>query len=74
MILIIVVWHLQVGHAEESETEVLLGSQQGLMTRISLADVSKQAGRTGKGLRVMKLNDGDNIVTVTPVFAQAGML
>ena len=44
------------------------------MTRISLADVSKQVSRTGKGLRVMKLNDGDNIVTVTPVFAQAGML
>ena len=67
-------WCVQVGHAEESETEVLLGSQQGQVTRISLADVNKHAGRTGKGLRVMKLNDGDSIVTVTPIFAQAGAL
>lgn len=55
------------GHAEGSDTEVLLGSEQGLMTRIALADVAAHKNKSGKGSRVMRLGQGDQVVTVTPV-------
>ena len=58
------------GHDEESETDVLLGSEQGLMTRISLNGINLHAGRLGKGSRMMKLKEGDRIVSVTPILAQ----
>ena len=60
----------QVGHAEGSDTEVLLGSEQGLMTRIALANVPAHKFRSGKGSIVMRLGEGDQVVTVTPVAQQ----
>ena len=59
----------QVGHGEGSETDVLLGSEQGLMTRIALDKVALHKGRAGKGMRLMKLKDGDSLQTVTPILA-----
>ena len=59
----------QVGHSEGSETDILLGSEQGLMTRISLGNIALHKGRAGKGMRVMKLKDGDSLQTVTPILA-----
>lgn len=59
-----------VGHGEGSETDVLLGSQQGLMTRIALDNIPHHRGRSGKGSRVMKLKEGDSLHTVTPIWAQ----
>ncbi len=61
---------MQVGHGEGSETDVLLGSEQGLMTRMTLDNISVHRGRAGKGSRVMKLKDGDSLHTVTPIWAQ----
>ena len=62
---------MQVGHGEGSETDVLLGSEQGLMTRIALDNIPRQKGRAGKGSRVMKLKEGDRLNTVTPIWAQS---
>ena len=61
---------VQVRHGEGCETDVLLGSEQGLMTRIMLDNVPFHKGRAGKGSRVMKLRDGDSVHTVTPIWAQ----
>ena len=61
----------QVGDGEGCETDVLLGSEQGLMTRISLDSVALHKGRAGKGMRLMKLKDGDSLQTVTPILVPA---
>lgn len=61
----------QVGDAEGCQTDVLLGSEQGLMTRISLDNVALHKGRAGKGTRLMKLKDGDTLQTVTPILVPA---
>lgn len=59
----------QVGHGEGCETDVLLGSEQGLMTRIALDKIALHKGRSGKGMRLMKLKNGDSLQTVTPILA-----
>lgn len=68
--LILLMLLAQVGHAEGADTEVLLGSEQGLITRIALAQIPALKGKSGKGSRVMKLGPGDQVVTVTPVTEQ----
>ena len=61
----------QVGHGEGADTDVLLGSEQGLMTRIALDNISLHKTRAGKGMRLMKLKAGDSLQTVTPILASA---
>ncbi|KAL3143174.1 hypothetical protein ABBQ38_002033 [Trebouxia sp. C0009 RCD-2024] len=63
-----------VDHGEGSETDVLLGSEQGLMTRIALDKIALHKGRSGKGMRLMKLKDGDSLQTVTPILATSAQL
>lgn len=50
---------------------MLLGSEQGLMTRIALDNISLHKTRSGKGMRLMKLKAGDSVQTVTPILASA---
>lgn len=52
-----------------SEDDIVLASRQGLMARCRAADV-RILGRTGKGVRVIALNDGDEVQTVAVVPAE----
>lgn len=51
------------------DDDVVLASRQGVMIRCSAADI-RAMGRTGKGVRVISLNDGDEVQTVAVVPAQ----
>ena len=62
----------QVGHGEGAETDVLLGSEQCLTTRITLDNIPLHKTHAGKGMRLMKLKAGDSLQTVTPILATPG--
>jgi DNA gyrase subunit A len=52
-----------------SEDDVVMASRQGMMARCRAADV-KILGRNGKGVKMLGLNDGDEVQTVAVVPAQ----
>jgi DNA gyrase subunit A len=52
-----------------SEDDVVMASRQGMMVRCRAADV-KILGRTGKGVKMLGLNEGDEVQTVAVVPAQ----
>ena len=48
------------------EDEIMLTSRDGMVVRIPVKDIRKQ-GRNTMGVRVMRLNDGDSVVSVAKV-------
>jgi DNA gyrase subunit A len=48
------------------EDEIMLTSREGMVVRIPVKDIRKQ-GRNTMGVRVMRLNDGDSVVSVAKV-------
>ena len=56
----------QVGHGEGADTDVLLGSEQGLMTRIALDNTSLHKSRAGQGMRLMQLKAGQTASRLSP--------
>ena len=49
--------------------EILLTSEQGMTVRIPVKDIRIQ-GRNTMGVRIMRLNEGDRVVSVTKVFLE----
>ena len=58
---------MQVGFEGADQEGVLLGSEKGLMTRITLGNVPVYKGIAAKGVRLIRLQDGDVLTTVTPL-------
>jgi len=52
--------------AVREENEILISSMEGMMVRIRAADIRRQ-GRNTMGVRLMRLNKGDKVVSVTKV-------
>ena len=52
--------------AINEENEVLISSKNGMMVRIQAAEIRRQ-GRNTMGVRLMKLNEGDKVVSVTKI-------
>ena len=46
------------------DDEILLTSKQGMNVRIPVRDIREQ-GRNTMGVRIMRLNEGDKVVSVT---------
>jgi DNA gyrase subunit A len=55
-----VIWVKEV----EEEDEIMLTSKEGMMVRIPVRDIRVQ-GRSTMGVTIMKLNEGDNVVSVS---------
>ena len=53
----------------EKEDELMLISQQGSIIRMQAADISSM-GRDTQGVRVMKLNNGDKVVSVAKIIQE----
>jgi len=52
--------------AVKDENEILISSREGMMVRIRAADIRRQ-GRNTMGVRLMRLNKGDKVVSVTKI-------
>jgi hypothetical protein len=52
------------------ENELLITTEQGMTVRIPVRDIREQ-GRNTMGVRIMRLNEGDNVVSVTQVLAES---
>ena len=52
--------------AINEENEVLISSKNGMMVRIQAAEIRRQ-GRNTMGVRLMRLNEGDKVVSVTKI-------
>ncbi|KAK9814470.1 hypothetical protein WJX72_006459 [[Myrmecia] bisecta] len=61
--------HVVGGGEGAEEEEVLMGSSQGLMSRISATSIGAYS-RAAKGVRVLRLQEGDEVQTVTPLRLQ----
>jgi len=53
------------------DQEIILTTKQGMNVRIPVKDIRSQ-GRNTMGVRIMRLNDGDRVVSVTRVMAENG--
>jgi DNA gyrase subunit A len=51
------------------ENELLITTEQGMTVRIPVRDIREQ-GRNTMGVRIMRLNEGDKVVSVTQVLAE----
>ena len=51
------------------DDELLLTSEQGMTVRIPVADIRSQ-GRNTMGVRIMRLNEGDKVVSVTKILEE----
>ena len=59
---------LQVGLTSSVEDEeLLLGTSNGQLTRISLKDVAVRSGRATRGVQLIRLAGEDKLVAVTPL-------
>ena len=59
---------LQVGLTSNVEDEeLLLGTSNGQLTRISLKDVAVRSGRATRGVQLIRLAGEDKLVAVTPL-------
>jgi DNA gyrase subunit A len=56
-------------HPVDDEAELLLISSNGVLIRTGAADVSVQ-GRDATGVRIMHLDDGEEVAAVAPVFPE----
>ncbi len=52
--------------AVDDENEILISSKDGMMVRIKATDIRRQ-GRNTMGVRLMRLNEGDKVVSVTKI-------
>jgi len=52
--------------AVNDENEILISSKEGMMVRIKAVDVRRQ-GRNTMGVRLMRLNEGDKVVSITKI-------
>lgn len=52
--------------AVNDENEILISSKEGMMVRIKATDVRRQ-GRNTMGVRLMRLNKGDKVVSITKI-------
>jgi DNA gyrase subunit A len=52
------------------ENELLITTEQGMTVRIPVRDIREQ-GRNTMGVRIMRLNEGDKVVSVTQVLAES---
>ena len=52
--------------AVNDENEILIASKEGMIVRIKASDIRKQ-GRNTMGVRLMKLNPGDKVVSVAKI-------
>jgi len=48
------------------EDEIMLTSKNGMMVRVPVRDIRRQ-GRNTMGVRIMRLNEGDRVVSVAKV-------
>jgi DNA gyrase subunit A len=51
------------------ENELIITTEQGMTVRIPVRDIREQ-GRNTMGVRIMRLNEGDKVVSVTQVLAE----
>jgi len=51
------------------DQEIILTTEQGMNVRIPVKDIRSQ-GRNTMGVRIMRLNEGDKVVSVTRVMAE----
>jgi DNA gyrase subunit A len=58
------------GRMVKLDDEVILVSSKGTLIRTAVKDISSQ-GRDASGVRVMRLEDGETVVAVAPVFTVA---
>ena len=49
------------------EDEIMLTSKEGMMVRVPVQDIRIQ-GRNTMGVRIMRLNEGDKVVSVAKIF------
>jgi len=61
----------EAGDAECVAEEVIIGSTAGVLNRYDVTELRPQLGRNAKGVKLMKLNDGDTVrdITLLPVDA-----
>ena len=53
----------------EEDDEILLTTEQGMTVRVPITDIRSQ-GRNTMGVRIMRLNEGDKVVSVTKVMEE----
>jgi len=58
------------GRMVKLDDEVILVSSKGTLIRTAVKDISSQ-GRDASGVRVMRLEDGETVVAVAPVFTES---